>query len=186
MSRKMDYERKQPRTSTEKNEEAAGLNDPRFKTIRKIQSKTEARRTTGPVKNSPCPKRKAKAIRELKKAKSDAERFEISYAYNLLEFEILQYKLKRRGPLPSSPKDNHAPKKTNTVNSDTETSIFAALAHGEQTADIVSLIARVSTKSIEAIMHRMSMQNRIARRRITPSDSSRRGFWMYSLIDKQK
>ena len=97
MNREMDYERQQPRTSTEKNEETAGLNDSRFRSIRKTQPKAEARRTTGPVKNSPCPTRKNKFKRAVGKATSLKEKYEITYAYTLLEFEILQNKLKLRG-----------------------------------------------------------------------------------------
>jgi len=186
MSTEKDYERKQPRTSTEKNREIAGLNDPRFRSVRKAEPEAEVRRTTGPVKNSPCPTRKANFTKSLKKAKSFKDKYEITYAYTILEFEILQNKLKRRGTLPSDPKHIHAPKKPNFALTETEKAIFEALKYGEQTAEIVAMIARSTAKRVEAIMHRMSMQNTVIRRRVVPNDTSLRGFWLYSLPEKRK
>lgn len=180
MSREMDHERKQPRTSTEKNREIAGLNDPRFRSVRKAGPPAKARRTTGPVKNSPCPTRKNQFKRTLSKAESLKEKYEITYAYAILEFEILQNKLKRRGTLPSDPKHIHAPKKPKIQMSQTEAGIFEALKFGEQPAEIVALIAKSNVKRVESIMHRMSMQNKVIRRRDVP-DTRYRGRWMYSL-----
>lgn len=184
MNKEMDYEREQPRTSTEKNREIAGLNDPRFRTVRKAEPKAETRRVTGIVKNSPCPTRKRNLTIALKKAKSKRERFEITYAYAILEYEVLQSKLKLRKTLPCDPKYVHPPKKPKVMLSDTEKVIYRALEHGEQPAEIVAMIADASVKSIEAIMHRMSMQNSIVRRRVTPLESKYRGYWMYSLPKK--
>ena len=186
MNREMDYERQQPRTSTEKNQETAGLNDPRFRSVRKAEPKAEVRRATGPVKNRPCPTRKNKFKRALGKAASLKEKYEITYAYTILEFEILQNKLKRRGTLPSDPKHIHAPKKPSFALSETERAIFEALQYGEQTAEIVAMIARSTAKRVESIMHRMSMQNTVVRRRVVPNDTSLRGFWLYSLPEKRK
>lgn len=185
MRKEMDYERQQPRTSTEKNEETAGLNDPRFRSVRKAEPKAEVRRTTGPVKNSPCPTRKNKFKRALGKATSLKEKYEITYAYTLLEFEILQNKLKRRGTLPSDPKHIHAPRKPKIQLSQTEAGILEALRFGEQPAEIVALIAKSNVKRVESIMHRMSMQNKVIRRRVVP-DTRFRGHWMYSLPEENK
>ena len=185
MNREMDYERKQPRTSTEKNQEVAGLNDPRFRSVRKAEPQAEARRTTGPVKNSPCPTRKANLTKALKKASSPKERFEITYAYAILEFEVLQSRLKLRGTLPSDPKHIHAPKKPKIQMSETEAGILEALRFGEQPAEIVAMIAKSNVKRVESVMHRMSMQNKVIRRRVVP-DTRFRGHWMYSLAGEYK
>lgn len=180
-----DYERQQPRTSTEKNEEIAGLNDSRFRSVRKAQPEAKAGRTTGSVKNSPCPTRAKKFKRELSKATSLKDRYEITYAWSVLEFEILQNKLKRRGTLPSDPKHRRAPRKPKAKVSETENGIFDALKFGEQPAQIVALIAKSNIKRVESIMHRMSMQNEVIRRRVIP-DIGARGYWMYSLAKDSK
>jgi hypothetical protein len=183
MRKEMDYEREQPRTSTEKNREIAGLNDPRFRSVRKAQPKAETRRATGIVKNSPCPTRKRNLTIALKKAKSFSERFEITYAYAILEYEILQSKLKLRKTLPCDPKYVHPPKKPKIQLSQTEAGILEALRFGEQPAEIVALIAKSNVKRVESIMHRMSMQNKVIRRRVVP-DTRFRGHWMYSLPEE--
>lgn len=186
MNREMDYERQQPRTSTEKNQETAGLNDPRFRSVRKAEPKAETRRATGIVKNSPCPTRKRNLTKDLKKAKSISERFEITYAYAILEFEILQSKLKLRKTLPCDPKYVHPPKKPKIETSQTELGILQALQFGEQPAEIVAMISKSNVKRVESIMHRMSMQNKVVRRRVVPENTSLRGFWLYSLPEENK
>ena len=185
MRKEMDHEREQPRTSTEKNREIAGLNDPRFRTVRKAEPKAETRRAPGIVKNSPCPTRKRNLTIALKKAKSFSERFEITYAYAILEYEVLQSKLKHRKTLPCDPKYVHPPRKPKPQTSETEKAIFRALEHGEQPAEIVAMIAKSNVKRVESIMHRLSMQNKIVRRRVVP-DTRFRGHWMYSLPEVSK
>jgi hypothetical protein len=183
MRKEMDHERKQPRTSTEKNREIAGLNDTGFKSVRASEPKAETRRATGIVKNSPCPTRKNRFKRNLGKATSLKEKYEITYAYAILEFEVLQSKLKLRKTLPCDPKYVHPPKKPKTQISQTEAGILEALKFGEQPAEIVAMIAKSNVKRVESIMHRMSMQNKVIRRRVVP-DTRFRGHWMYSLPEE--
>lgn len=184
MKREMDYERQQPRTSTEKNAETAGLNDPRFRTVRTLQSKAKTRGIAGPVTHSVCPTRKANFTKAMKKANTLTERYEITYAYSILEFEILQNKLGLRGTLPSEPKHTHPRKTPKNSQGSIENRILEALKYGEQPAEIVAFITKSNCKRVESIMRNMSLRGEVLRRRITHAKNG--GHWRYSLPEDSK